>query len=77
MMSDINNRDILNKLKRKLPGYEKGNDVFESLNSNICIAIKNAKKLEEYHLKNGLNIKSVEANPHSEIYKVIENFVSK
>lgn len=77
IQSNISNRDILNKLKQNMPGYEKGNDVFDILNSNIAAAIKNAKKLEEYHVKNGLNIKSVEANPHTEVYKVIENFISK
>ena len=34
-------------------------------------AITNAKKLEKYQLENGKIIGNVEANPNTEIYKIV------
>ena len=35
-------------------------------------AYNNAKRLEKYQMDNGRNIESVEANPHSDVYKIID-----
>ena len=40
------------------------------------IAIKNAKKLERYQKDNNIKIGTVEANPSTEIYKIIEYLIN-
>ena len=72
--SKFENKEILKKLQAKVKNYEKGNDIFDEIKPNIKKAIANAKRLEEYHNKAGNNFFSVEANPHSQVYKVIESF---
>lgn len=39
------------------------------------LAIKNAKKLEKYQLQNNKKLQSVEANPYTEVYKIIEELI--
>lgn len=76
IQSPINNKEVLLKLKAKIPNYEKGKDIFEVICKNTNTAIKNAKKLEKYQIKTGKKIQTVEANPHSQVYEVIDNFIN-
>ena len=39
--------------------------------------LKNAKKLEKYQLDNGMVIGTVEANPNTEVYKIVEELLKK
>ena len=47
----------------------------EYLRNNINKACERAKTLEKYHVTNNRNIESVEANPHSDVYKIVEELV--
>lgn len=64
--------DAVKCLKREYPNYEKGKCVYDELKDKTLVAIKNAKNLEKYHNENGKNIKLIEANPSTMIYKIVE-----
>ncbi len=70
----VTSNQIVKELKKIFSGYTKGGFIPSEIFENEEVAIKRAKKLEERHLKNKINIDSVEANPHSSIYKIIEEF---
>ena len=46
------------------------------INSKTSKAIENAKKLENYQKENNRIIGTVEANPNTEIYKIVEYLLS-
>ena len=68
----LSNDEVITNLKKYLSNYEKNKNVFPIIKENISNAIQNAKKLEKYQQDNGRDINLVEANPHSEVYKIIE-----
>lgn len=70
--ANMKNNDVICRLKKYYPKYEKNVNIFPDITSNIDLAIKRAKKLEKYQIDNNRNIESVEANPHTDIYKIIE-----
>lgn len=73
--SRMNNKELIKRLKKYYPNYDKNINIFKDINQNVKEAIKNAKKLEEYQINNNREIKSVEANPNTEIYKVVEKLL--
>lgn len=68
----MTSNDILKFLKDAYPQYEKGKNVYDELKSKLPLAINNAKKLEKFHLENGNDVRFLEANPSTMIYKIIE-----
>lgn len=73
--SRMNNKELIKRLRKYYPNYDKNINIFKDINQNVKEAIKNAKKLEEYQINNNREIKSVEANPNTEIYKVVEKLL--
>lgn len=71
------NKDILKEMEQKIPGYKKSQDVYKYLHGKEAEAIKNAKKLEETHLKNKKKPHTVEFSPSTEVYKIFEDFIYK
>ncbi|MGP8331246.1 MAG: RloB family protein [Methanosarcinaceae archaeon] len=71
----LNNHDLMNRLKKYIPEYLKNGDYFELLLSRRETAIKNAKKLKSLHESNEINIFSIESNPSTYIYKIVENIL--
>lgn len=69
--SNMNNKEVINRLKKHYPVYDKNVDIYPNIYSNMSDAITNAKKLEKYQLENGKTIGNVEANPNTEIYKIV------
>lgn len=65
------NEAVIEELKKYIPTYKKSSDVFESLLPFLKSAIDNAKKLEVYHKDAGHRAKSIERNPSSEVYKIV------
>ena len=64
--------DAISELRAFIPGYEKSNDVFSQIQIKTNDAIKNAKRLEQYHQQEGRKIQTVESNPSTEVYKIVE-----
>ena len=62
-----------NKKKRKHKSAEELKTAFQNIQYiHAKEAYDNAKKLEKYQKENNRDIQSVEANPHSDIYQIID-----
>ena len=70
--ASLSNVDVIKKLKRYYPKYRKNINVFVDINRFVNKAIKNAKKLEKFQIDNKKIIGTVEANPSTEMYKIVE-----
>ena len=73
--SNMNSDDVIKKLRSFYPKYNKNCNIYPFINNNINKACERAKTLEKYHVTNNRNIESVEANPHSDVYKIVEELV--
>ena len=72
--ASLTNSEIMKKLKKYLPKYEKSYNIFLDICSKTSLAVERAKKLEQFQKSNKAIIGMVEANPSTEIYKIIEYF---
>lgn len=73
--SIMDNDKVLDKLKKYYPKYEKNCNIYADLGDKIDIAIKNAKKLEKYQLLHNRKLRMTEANPYTEMYKIVEELI--
>lgn len=71
----MDNKSLINRLKKFYPNYAKNINIFPDINKNINTAIDSTKKLEKHQLENGKIIGTVEANPSTEIYKIVEELL--
>lgn len=67
-----NSAQVKNEIKKKIDGYTESMNVFPVLADKVDNAISNAKKIEQYQLKNGQDLNSCDCNPYTRIYKVVE-----
>ena len=72
----MTSKEAIAELKRFCSGYEKNKSVFDTLEPKTQAAIKNAKKLARHHDLLGRKPDSMERNPSSDIYKVVEYVLS-
>ena len=70
----LDNSLVLSKLKKYIPEYMKNCNIYPIISGHMHDAIKRAKRLEKYQLELKRVIKSVDANPHSEVYKILHEF---
>lgn len=70
--ANMNNESVIARLKKYYPKYEKNINIFPEINCNVNKAIAHAKKLERHQIDNGKIIGTVEANPNTELYKIVE-----
>lgn len=75
--ANMNNEEVIKRLKDYYPKYEKNVNIYSNIIDKIDIAIERSKKLEKYQIENGKRIGTVEANPNSEIYKIVEYLMQK
>lgn len=73
--SCMTNDEVIKKLKKYYPKYEKNVNIYPEIVSLINIAIDRAKKLEKYQLDNGKIIGMVDSNPNTEVYKIVEDLL--
>ncbi len=73
--ANMNNNDVIKKLKKYYPKYEKNINIYKEINQNTNKAITRAKKLEKFQLESGKKIGTVEANPNTEMYKIVEELL--
>ena len=71
----LSNNDVIKRLKQYYPKYEKNINIYPEINCNINKAIERAKKLEEYQVNNRKLIGTVESNPSTEMYKIVEYLI--
>ena len=56
---------------------KKNVNIYPDIIKNLDKAIERAKKLEKYQLDNNRRIGTVEANPNTEFYKIVEYLIKK
>ena len=71
----ISSDDVIARLKRHYTKYEKNCNIYPYIKDRIDKAINNAKKLEQYQKQNNRVLQSVEANPYTEMYKIVEELI--
>lgn len=74
--SKLNNDELKEKLEKYIPNYDKSKDYFELLESKRISAISRAKRLNQMHEKNGVDLKSINSNPSTQVFKIIEELLS-
>lgn len=70
--ANMSSGDVIKRLRDYYPKYEKNINIYPDIIKNLDLAIEYAKKLEKYQLDNNRKIGTVEANPNTEIYKIVE-----
>lgn|SRR5665648_202991 len=73
--SPLTNPVLMAQLERKINGYKKTEDYFDLLESSRETAIKNAKKINNLHESNGIDLFSTESNPSTHVYKIVEDIL--
>ena len=69
------NSELQEELKRHIPNYLKKDNTYLIIKDLTNQAIKNAKELESYQLKLGKILDSEKCNPHSSVYKIVEELI--
>lgn len=66
------NSEVINNLKQYIPNYQKNGDYYPVLIGKTSDAIKNAKKLSNFH--EGLQYQwvSIQCNPQTDVYRIVE-----
>ena len=75
--ANMDSEDIIKRLKEYYPKYEKNINIYPDIIKEIDLAIDRAKKLEKYQTDNNRRIGTVEANPNTEVYKIVEYLMKK
>ncbi len=68
--------DAIDELEARCPGYKKSFNIYPVIKDQQDTAIQHAMRLEQFHHEQGRSVHSVDSNPSSEMYKVIE-FLTK
>ena len=70
--ANMNNEEVIRRLKKYYLKYKKNINIYPDIIEKIDLAIDRAKKLEKYQINSKQRIGTVEANPNTEIYKIVE-----
>ena len=73
----MDSEEVIKRLKEYYPKYEKNINIYPDIIKEIDLAIDGAKKLEKYQTDNNRRIGTVEANPNTEVYKIVEYLMKK
>ena len=73
--AEISSDEVITRLKKFYPKYEKNCNIYPEIKDKVNIAISNSKKLEKFQLLNNRKLQMVEANPYTEVYKLIEELL--
>lgn len=68
----LTNQEAIEELETYLGKYEKNSSVYEAIAAKQEEAVKHAKKLEKYHNELGRSPQSMQCNPSTEVYKIVE-----
>lgn len=71
----VSSNEVIERLKRYYPKYEKNCNIYPDIKDKTNKAIDNSKKLEKYQKQNNRKLQTVEANPYTEIYKIVEELI--
>jgi len=69
--ANMDNEEVIKRLKEYYPKYAKNINIYPDIIKEMNLAIDRAKKLEKFQIDNNRRIGTVEANPNTEVYKMI------
>lgn len=75
--ANMDSEKVIKRLKEYYPKYEKNINIYPDIIKEIDLAINRAKKIEKYQIDNNRRIGTVEANPNTEVYKIVEYLMKK
>ena len=75
--ANMDSEEVIKRLKEYYPKYEKNINIYPDIIKEIDLAIDRVKKLEKYQTDNNRRIGTVEANPNTEVYKIVEYLMKK
>lgn len=75
--ANMDSEEVIKRLKEYYPKYEKNINIYPDIIKEIDLAIDRAKKIEKYQIDNNRKIGTVEANPNTEVYKIVEYLMKK
>ena len=75
--ANMDSEEVIKRLKEYYPKYEKNINIYPDIIKEIDLAIDRAKKLEKYQTDNNRRIGTVEANPNTEVYKIVGYLMKK
>ena len=75
--ANMDSEEVIKRLKEYYPKYEKNINIYPDIIKEIDLAIDRAKKIEKYQTDNNRRIGTVEANPNTEVYKIVEYLMKK
>ena len=70
--SPMSSDDVIRTLGRYIPAYQKTKECSASLRDKIDAAIRNAKRLNALHEKRGQDLLSVNCNPSTQVYRIVD-----
>lgn len=71
------NKEVQDELKHYINNYEKSKDVYDIIRPKLSDAMSNSRKLEKHHDELGNKSNSLERNPSTEAYKIVEVVTEK
>ncbi len=71
----IERSEVIQKLKKYIPQYKKNMNIYDLLKDKRPQAISNARKLIKIHKKDGIKQISVESNPSTQVYDIVEEIL--
>jgi len=75
--ANMDSEEVIKRLKIYYSKYEKNVNIYPFILEKLDLATTRAKKLEQYQIDNNHRIGTVEANPSTEVYKIVEYLVNK
>ena len=75
--ANMDSEEVIKRLKEYYPKYEKNINIYPDIIKEIDLAIDRAKKIEKYQIDNNRRIGTVEANPNTEVYKIVKYLMKK
>lgn len=75
--ANMDSEEVIKRLKEYYPKYEKNINIYPDIIKEIDLAIDRAKKIEKYQIDNNRRIGTVEANPNTKVYKIVEYLMKK
>ena len=75
--ANMDSEKVIKRLKEYYPKYEKNINIYPDIIKEIDLAIDRAKKIEKYQIDINRRIGTVEANPNTAVYKIVEYLMKK
>ncbi|MCX9025077.1 MAG: RloB family protein [Candidatus Methanoperedens sp.] len=75
IQSKIWREEVNVRLTKRIPGYTKTKDCYDLLEKYRPVAIENAKNLTKKLEKSGTELISVESNPSTQVYNIVEEIL--